>query len=344
MDRSIGIAVIGLGRIGLRHADSIAHRGRSCRLVRVVDAREAVARTAGERYRVTWDTSHESALSDPSVDAVVIATPTPLHRTMIEAAARARKAVFCEKPVAFDVESARRAADAAAASGIFLQVGFHRRCDPDWRAAADRIAAGELGDPYLFRASFRDKAPPPLDFLRSSGGLFVDLMIHDFDAARWLVGEVEEVNAYAAALSGNALDAIGDYDNAVVQLRFANGALGVIDNSRVAGYGCECSAEIMGSGGTVRIARHWRNATTWLSNGLASVDWLDDLTELQQAAYDNELEEFALAVHGAARLGATGADAVGALEIAKACEESQRIGRPVKVIHANATDPAGAHV
>src|SRR5205823_15028942 len=133
--------------------------------------------------------------------------------------------VFCEKPLALDLEASLRALDAVEAAGVTLQIGLHRRFDPDWAAAAARIAAGELGRIYLFRTSLRDMRPPSLDYIRTSGGIFVDVMIHDFDVARWLVGESDMVTAFGAALSDPGFAAVGDVDQALVTLQFANGAL-----------------------------------------------------------------------------------------------------------------------
>ena len=235
--RRVGLGVAGLGRIGLMHAENLAGQVPSAELLRVVDADEARARATGEQLGVAWSTSYEDLLADPNVHGVVIATPTPLHVEMVERAAAAGKHIFCEKPISLDLSSTLAAIDVAREAGSALQIGFHRRFDPDFAAAAERIDAGELGDVYFFRTTLRDKQPPPMEYIKASGGFFVDVTIHDLDAARWLVGEIEEVTAHGAALSDPAFEAADDVDNAVVVLRFANGALGVIDESRAAGYG-----------------------------------------------------------------------------------------------------------
>src|SRR6266508_4488712 len=179
-----------------------------------------------------------------------------------------------------EVEWSARAIEAAATAGVKLQVGFHRRFDPDWAAAAARIRAGELGDVHLFRSSLRDKRPPSIDYIAGSGGFFADVTIHDLDTARWMAGEIDEVTAVGAALTDPAFAELGDIDHAVVALRFASGGLGVIDNSRAAGYGYECSAEVMGSRATVRIGHHRLVHNQWLTPGEASVDWVVDFTQL----------------------------------------------------------------
>jgi len=337
----VRLGVVGLGRIGGLHAENLAHRTSSIELVRVVDIDAGLARAAGERLGIDWSTSYEDLLGDRSLDGVVIATPTPTHATMVEQAAAASKHVFCEKPISFDLPSTARALAAARAAGIAFQVGFQRRFDPDHAASAARIAAGELGDVYLFRTTLRDMRPPPIDYIRGSAGFFVDVTIHDLDAARWLVGEIEEVTAFGAALSDPAFAEVGDVDNAVVALRFASGALGVIDESRVAGYGYESSTEVVGSRATVRIGGHRRFDNVWLTPGSAAVDWVADFTERYREAYLLELEEFAAAIREGRRPAVSGEDGLAAFVLARACERSFREGRTVRVVHEPAEVASG---
>ncbi len=190
---------------------------------------------------------------------------------------------------------------------------------------------GDLGEVYLFRTSLRDKQPPGMDYVASSGGFFVDVTVHDLDTARWMVGEIVEVTAVGAALSNPAFAELGDIDHSVVTLRFANGALGVIDNSRAAGYGYECSAEIMGSKATVRIDRHRRIYNEWLTPGQASVDRVDDFKELFEDAYRLELEDFARSILDDRPPRVTGDDALAAFLLAEACDRSLREGRTVRL-------------
>jgi inositol 2-dehydrogenase len=331
--RRARLGLAGLGRIGLLHATNLTGRVNAAEVVRVVDTDESLARVVGERLNVEWGTSYDDLVSDPDVDGVVIATPTPLHVEMIERAAAAAKHVFCEKPISLDLPSTLAAVDAARDGGIALQVGLHRRFDPDWAAAAERIRAGKLGDVYLFRTTLRDKQPPPLDYIKDSGGFFVDVTIHDLDTARWLVGEIEEVTAFGAALSDEKFVEVDDVDNAVVALRFAGGALGVIDESRVAGYGYECSTEVVGSRATVRIGDHRRTHDVWLTPGSAAVDWVDDFTERFPDAYALELESFATAILEGRPPAVTGEDALAAFVLAQACERSFREGRTIQLRH-----------
>jgi myo-inositol 2-dehydrogenase/D-chiro-inositol 1-dehydrogenase len=214
---------------------------------------------------------------------------------------------------------------------VKLQVGFHRRFDPDWVTAAERIKAGELGEVYLFRTSLRDMRPPQIDYIKHSGGFFVDVTIHDLDTARWMVGEIEEVTAFGAALSDPAFEEAGDIDNAVVVVGFAGGALGVIDNSRVAGYGYECSTEVMGSQATVRVDHHRRAHVEWLSHGTATVDYVADFTQRYPLAYVLEVEDFAQAIRDDRPVAVTGEDALAAFVLARACERSFAEGRTVQL-------------
>ena len=236
--------MLAMGRMGRIHAASLSGRCPSAQLACVFDADEGAARQAGEQ--------------------------SGMHAELAIRASRAGKHVFCEKPLSLDRQASLDVIEAVDAAGVTFQVGFHRRFDPDWAAAAGRIRAGELGDVYLFRTSLRDMTSPDPAFLAGSGGFFVDVAIHDLDTARWMVGEIVEVTAHGAALSDPGFTEIGDIDTAVVTLRFASGALGVIDGSRAAGYGYECSTEVMGRDATVRIDHPQHRNYEWRTPGSAS--------------------------------------------------------------------------
>jgi predicted dehydrogenase len=272
----------------------------------VVDAVGSVARAVGEQHGVPWSTSLDELL--PLARGVVIAAPTALHAELISRAAAAGVDVFCEKPLGFAVEDARRAVEAA--RGVRLQVGFQRRFDPDWLALARALRSGSLGDPTLFRCSHRNPAEPrgPL------GDLFVDVAVHDLDAARWLGGEVAELHAWERPGA------------ACISLRFESGALGQIDVSRRAGYGFECSAELVGTRATMRVAR--RAGTELLRDGHALLPVPGDHAERHEAAYVAELEQFAKVVAGADSHGADGEDAVAALRLALLARRSAATGAP----------------
>jgi myo-inositol 2-dehydrogenase/D-chiro-inositol 1-dehydrogenase len=326
------VGLIGLGRIGRFHAANLAGRIPSARLVRIADASEEVARESSERLgNVEWSTDYRAVLSDPEVEAVVVASPTSLHAEMAEAAAASGKQVFCEKPISLDLERTYEVVEAARVADVRLQVGLHRRFDPDYYSAWEKISSGDIGDVYLFRTSLRDMASPGFEYIKHSGGFFADVTLHDIDAARWLVGEIEEVTTIGAALSDRGFEEVGDVDNAVVALRFAGGALGVIDNSRVAGYGYECSSEIMGSRGTLRIGDHRRTAVRTLTPGSEHQDHVSDFVERFAEAYTLEMEHFVRAVRTGEDYGPDGADAAAAFVIAEAASLSHREGRTVRL-------------
>jgi len=329
--RRVRIGLAGLGRMGRIHAANLSGRCPSARLACVYDTDAGAARQAGERFEVPWVTSYQDMLADERIDAVAIATPTATHADLAVRAARAGKHVFCEKPVSLERQATVSAIDQVRAAGVAFQVGFHRRFDPDWVAAVDRIRAGDLGEVYLFRTSLRDMTPPQAQFLARSGGFFVDVTIHDLDTVRWMVGEITEVSAYGAALSGPQFAEIGDIDTAVVVLRFASGALGVIDNSRAAGYGYECSTEVMGRNATVRIDHPQYRHYEWRTPGWASHGLARDFEQRYPDAYAEELESFACCVRNGLPPRVTAYDALAAFDLARAAEQSWRRGRPVTV-------------
>ncbi|MDQ3767644.1 MAG: inositol 2-dehydrogenase [Actinomycetota bacterium] len=331
--RRVRVGVVGLGRLGRFHAQNLAGRVPKAELAMVVDAVEESARSMGTELGVEWSRSIDDLVDDDTIEAMVIATPTPLHADMVQRAAQSGKHIFCEKPLSFHVDATVKAIEAANSAGVKLQVGFHRRFDPDWMAAVNRMERGELGDVYLFRTSLRDMKPPSIQYIESSGGFFVDVTIHDFDTARWMIGEVNEVTSFGSSVAVPAIAEMGDIDTAVVVLRFASGALGVIDNSRAAGYGYECSTEVMGSKATARISHHRRAHLQWLTAGQAAEDWVVDFTERYPDAYRLELEDFCTAVAEDRPVGVTGEDALAAFTLCKAAEESFRLGKTVKLEH-----------
>jgi inositol 2-dehydrogenase len=333
MSTKVRVALIGLGRMGRIHAGNLAARCRSAELAVVADADPRRAAAVGAELEVPWTADVDEVLGDDTVQAVAVATPTATHGDLAVRAARAGKHVFCEKPIALDRPATVRTVEAVRATGVKFQVGFHRRYDPDWAAATRRIHAGEMGEPRLFRTSLRDMKPPPVEFLAGSGGFFVDVTIHDLDTARWMIGEIVEVGSYGSALADPAIRAIGDIDTALVVLRFESGALGVIDNSRAAGYGYECSTEVVGSKATARIGHHRRVNVTWLTSGAAAVDWVDDFTERFAAAYRCELEDFVAAIRNDRPPAVTGEDALAAFTLAQACARSLRGGCSVRLQH-----------
>lgn len=330
--RSVGLAVLGLGRIGELHARNVAERVRGARLVAVADLDAARARRLAAELGCDAADGLDALTACADVDGVVLATPVASHLELIRACAAAGTHVLCEKPLSFDVEGAIALVEELREAPIVLQVGFHRRFDPDYAEARRRLAQGELGRPYLLRTSMRDMAPPPQELIRAQvGGFVVDATGHDFDALRWLAGEIVEVTAFGAALSAPLFAQLGDHDNLLVAVRFASGALGVIDNSRVAGYGFECSTEVLGSAGTLRIGAHRRHALTTLRDGHEGFERVTDFAERFDLAYPLELEAFAAAIRTGAAPRVSGEDGVAALVLSEAAQVSLESGRTVSL-------------
>jgi len=308
----IGVAVIGLGRIGRLHADNLAHHVPGVRLVIVVDTvAELAERVAGE-LGTDWSTEPDDALTRPDVAAVAIAAPTPLHTGLIERAAAAGKHVFCEKPLVIELEEVERAVGAVRAAGLLLQPGFQRRFDPDFVAAKARLESGTAGRIQLIRIAHRNRTPPHDGELADRlGSIFLDMTVHDLDTARWLVGDVAEVTAFEHTR------------NAITVLRFADGAMGLVDNSRYAGYGFECSAELVGSERTLRIGARGRSRDVDELSAFGTLSHIaEDNIERHGSAYRDELRHFVDCVQKGEEPCVTGEDGIAALRLALMAERS----------------------
>lgn len=271
------------------------------------------------------------AIGDVGVDAVLIATPTGTHAQLIEACVGAGKPVWCEKPVALTLADTRRVAEAAEAAGVPVMIGFMRRFDPGYAAAKRAIEAGELGRIERFRAVSCDFTPPPLAFIRTSGGIFVDMSVHDFDLARFLVGEVAEVSAWGAALVDPGFAEAGDVDTAVAMLRFENGALGTIEASRRTTWGYDIRTEVAGSRAKAVIDAAQKTPLL-LSRDLGFAgDHYQSFPDRFEAAYQAELAYFFSCLRGRTAPAPGVRDALASLRVALAATQSLSEGRPVRV-------------
>ena len=325
----INLCQFGAGRIGVIHAVNIA-RHPAARLAAVVDIDTAAAQRLAESHGATA-VSCDVALADPGIDAVVIASATDTHAELVEAAARAGKAIFCEKPLDLDLRRAAACVALAEECGVKLMVGFNRRFDPNFARLAGQLRAGRIGRLELLTITSRDPAPPPLAYVRTSGGLFRDMMIHDFDMARWLMGE-EPVEVFAAAsvLIDPAIGDAGDVDTAVVTLKTKSGALCQISNSRRAAYGYDQRIEAFGALGALRAENVVESAVAFAgAEGIVSDKPLPFFLERYAEAYRRELDHFIAALDGGGAPSVGGADGVNALALAEAALQSARSGRPV---------------
>ncbi len=333
-DGSLGIGLIGAGRIGRLHAGNLARRVVRARLLAVADVNQTAAAGCAAEHGVPCAvTDYRSLLDDPAIGAVVICSATPTHAPIIAAAAAAGKHVFCEKPIALDLATIDATLAAVERAGVRLQVGFNRRFDANYRRLRRAVAAGEIGRPEILHLISRDPAPPPLDYVRASGGLFLDMTIHDFDMARFLLGsEVTEVYAVAGVLADPALGAAGDLDTAIVTLTFASGALGTIDNSRRAVYGYDQRAEVFGSAGMIATGNMHPNAAILstarsVSRDLPAHFFLDRYAE----SYVAELQAFVDAVLDDRPVPVSGEDGRIPVALGLAARRSYDEGRPVRV-------------
>lgn len=323
------VALIGAGRIGRIHAANIAAHPR-LRLVSVTDPTEAAVDLAGAHGAAVR--SVESVLADPAIHGVVVASSTDTHLDFSLAAARAGKGVFCEKPLDQHLDRARASAATFDALGAPLLLAFNRRFDANFAALQARLASGDMGDLETLHIISHDPAPPPADYVRSSGGLFKDMVIHDFDMARWLLGEpVTEVFASTAVLVDPAIGEAGDVDTAKTILRTASGRLCVISSSRRSGYGYDQRIEAFCSRGMIRAQNQLETTVeTWSETGASADRFQNFFIDRYRVAYAREMDHFADMLDGAKPL-VDHHDGVAALELAEAAARSAREGLVVKL-------------
>jgi myo-inositol 2-dehydrogenase/D-chiro-inositol 1-dehydrogenase len=334
-DQRLRIGVIGAGRIGKVHAESIATRIPQAELVGIADVDQDAAGAIAGRYRVPLVAAdYHDLLNAAEVGAVVVCSPTTTHAEIIAEAAAAGKHVFCEKPIALDLARIDAALAAVEQAGVKLQVGFNRRFDPSFRKVREMVAAGKIGRPHILRITSRDPAPPPLSYVKTSGGLFLDMTIHDFDMARYLMGsEVEEVYVAAGVMVDPAIGEAGDVDTAIIMLRFANGAMGTIDNSRQAVYGYDQRIEVFGSAGMVAAGNRTPDAHVYSdSDGVHTALPLYFFLERYFDSFVTELAAFVEAVVDNKPTPVTGLDGRAPVVIGLAAQRSFMENRPIRIL------------
>ena len=252
----LNIGLIGLGRLGQVYARDLSSRIAATRLTAVADTNASLAESTARTFDVPAHYTDPLALiDDPNVDAVVIVSPTSMHTEQVEACAARGKPTFCEKPPSIHLGGAQKMKEAVERSGIFFQMGFMRRFDRGYATAKAQVDAGDIGTPVVFKSTSRDPFRPSVEYANpvSSGGMIVDMGIHDFDLARWYMGDVADVQAIGATLAYPELGEVGDIDNAIVTMTFTSGKLGVVDLTRNGIYGYDISTELLGTAGTIRI-------------------------------------------------------------------------------------------
>jgi inositol 2-dehydrogenase len=333
--KRLNVGLIGAGRLGRVYARDLAGRIPETRLVAVADPAGSLAKDIADEFDVPKSfTDAHDLMDDAGVDAIVIVTPTKLHREQVIAAAARKKPTFCEKPPALSLSEVAEMKSALQQSGTFFQLGFQRRFDAGYAAAKKQIAEGRIGKPLVFKATSRDPFPPSLDYANptSSGGLLIDMGIHDFDLARWFMGEVRSVSAIGATIAYPDLETVGDIDNAVVSLTFETGTLGVIDLTRSGIYGYDISTEILGLEGTIRIG-YLRETPILLMTKDHGVrhDVVPFFMERFRDAYASQLQNFAQNVLHDRQPPITIDDGMEALRLGVAATRARETGQSVTV-------------
>jgi inositol 2-dehydrogenase len=328
----LGTGLLGLGRLGRIYARSLSSLIPATELVAVCDPNPDTLQQVADEFRVARRfTDPRALIDDEDVEAVVIVSPTDTHREVLDLVAATGKPTFCEKPASVSLDETLAMKQTVDRTGIFFHMGFQRRFDRGYAAAKEKIEAGHVGAPVVFKSTSRDPYLPSLDYLKTSGGLFVDMGIHDFDLALWLFGKVERVTSVGGALAYPEVAPIGDIDNAVVSLSFEDGRIGVIDLSRNGVYGYDISTEILGTRGTLRIGYLRETPILELTENRVAHDTVPYFPERFGQAYTTQLEDFAENVLGGRPPAISIDDGVEALRLAVAATTSYQRGESVRV-------------
>ena len=337
MNRKVRFGVIGAGRIGRLHVENLTLRIPEAEVVAISDVSLPAAQKCAKDFGIpTVECDYHALLDNPTIEAVLICSSTDTHaQIMVDAAARGKQ-IFCEKPIAQDLGQIDKALEAVRASGVKLQIGFNRRFDSNHLQVRKLVHEGKIGDPHILRITSRDPAPPSMEYIKVSGGLFMDMMIHDFDLSRYLIGsEVVEVFAFGAVRIDPAIRKVGDLDTAVVSLKFENGAIGTIDNSRKAVYGYDQRVEVFGSKGMVQTFNK-TPTSVWVSrsDGVIGDLPLHFFLERYGDSFVLEVREFINCLLDGTQPLVTGIDGKMSVKIALAARLSYDQNRPAKVAEA----------
>lgn len=332
--KQLNIGIIGAGRIGKVHMQSITYNVPTAKVLGITDVFKDGLQELADKYgieKVYED--YKEMLADKDIDAVLVCSSTDTHADISIEAAKAGKHVFCEKPVDLTPEKVKAVIDAVAEAGVKLQVGFNRRFDHNFAHVRSLINEGKVGNLELIKITSRDPEPPPAEYAAVSGGMFLDMTIHDFDMARFLAGsDVTEVYASATCLVDPAIGEAGDVDTAIINLKFENGALGVIDNSRRAAYGYDQRIEVFGSLGAAMASNDTpTNVTVMNGDGVTTDKPLYFFLERYMQSFRDEMVQFVDAVLNDKPTPTTGLDGLNSILVALAAKKSVKEGRPVKI-------------
>lgn len=340
MKQKINVGIIGAGRIGKVHAEHLAYRIPDANLVAVSDIFiEAAEKLAGELNIPAAYQDYRYIIDEEAIEAIAICSSTDTHAQMIQEAAAAGKHIFCEKPIALDLGAIDRALAAVDQAGVKLQIGFNRRFDPNFRRVREVVAAGKIGRPHILRITSRDPQPPPIEYVKVSGGIFLDMTIHDFDMARFLINsEVEEIYVAGEVMIDHEIGEAGDIDTALITLRYRDGILGTIDNSRKAVYGYDQRVEVLGSEGMVMVSNN-KPDTAVLSDGVGVHSSLPLFFFMERyiESYIDEMKEFIECIKQDRTPLVAGIDGRIPVVMGYAAKKSYVENRPVKLSEIEAT-------
>jgi myo-inositol 2-dehydrogenase/D-chiro-inositol 1-dehydrogenase len=330
----LNVGIIGAGRIGRVHAENLAFRVPEARTLSITDLNRQAAEQIAVRCGIpNIAPSVDQILADPAIKAVLICSSTDTHADLIARAAKAGKHIFCEKPIAHSLAKIDMALAAVQQAGVKLQIGFNRRFDSNFARVRTAVVNGEIGSPRLLHIISRDPAPPPISYVKVSGGIFLDMTIHDFDMARFLIGdEVEEIYTSAGVMVDPAIGAAGDLDTALIVLRFRNGVIGTIDNCRQAVYGYDQRVEILGSAGNIATENCYPNqATTSTAQNVRRDLPLNFFMERYTESFATEVRSFVQSVAEDKPTAVTGIDGRIPVVMGLAARKSFDERRPVKL-------------
>ena len=332
--KQLKVGIIGAGRIGSLHAKSICYNVPTAKVVGITDVfAENAKKVAAELGIEKVYADYKEMLADPEVEAVLVCSSTDTHADIAIEAAKAGKHIFCEKPVDLTPSKVEAVIAAVKEAGVKLQVGFNRRFDHNFANIRSMVNEGKIGDVHIVKITSRDPEPPSAQYAAVSGGMFIDMTIHDFDMACFMAGsEVTEVYANATCLVDPAIGEAGDVDTAIISLKFANGAIGVIDNSRRAAYGYDQRVEVFGSKGAAMASNDTPTNVVYMgADGVVADKPLYFFLERYMQSFRDEMLQFVDAVLEDKPVPATGVDGLNAILIALAAKKSVAEGRPVLI-------------
>ncbi len=328
--KTLKIGVAGVGRIGKIHLENVLMHFPNIEIILVADPSEKAKKYVLDK-NLNFSNDYNDIIKNPEIDAVIICSPTDTHANFVEQAAQSGKHIFCEKPLDLSLKQVEKTLDIVNKSGVKLMLGFNRRFDPNFLKIKSMVDSGKIGDPQILKITSRDPGPPPISYIKVSGGLFMDMAIHDFDMARYITGkEVVEVYSNGAVLVDKSIGDAGDIDTALTTLKFADGTMANIDNSRKAVYGYDQRIEVFGSKGMVKADNNFPDNHQYFgAEGIHGSLPLNFFLERYTASYLNEMSAFFNSIQNREDIPVSGEDGFEAMRIALAAQKSVKENRPV---------------